>query len=138
LVAVLYVFSQLRQENSKEYHKFKPLSVVPEEQIIKNSRWDRVLDHLASDNPNDWRLAVLEADIILDDIVETMYLPGDTLGERLRAVENSDFLTIDKAWEAHKVRNKLAHEGSDFILTQREAKRIISLYEEVFKEFHAI
>jgi ribosomal protein L14E/L6E/L27E len=67
-----------------------------------------------------------------------MYLPGDTLGERLKAVEQSDFDTIDKAWEAHKVRNKLAHEGGDFILTQREAKRIIALYKDVFDEFRMI
>lgn len=138
LVGIVYVFTRLRYENAKEYHLFKPLSVVPEEQEIKNSRWDRVMEHLNSDNPNDWRLAVLEADIILDDIVETMYLPGSTLGERLQRVERSDFETIDQAWEAHKMRNKLAHEGGDYVLTQREAKRIIGLYKQVFEEFHAI
>ena len=138
LVGVVYVFTQLRHEDSKEYHMFKPLSVVPEELLVKNSRWERVLEHLNSDNPNDWRLAVLEADIILDDIVETMYLPGETLGERLKSVERSDFQTIDQAWEAHKMRNKLAHEGGDYVLTQREAKRIVGLYKQVFEEFHAI
>ena len=138
LVGVVYVFTRLRRINKIEYHKYKPLSVVPQELQVKNDRWNRVLEHLDSGSPNDWRLAILEADILLDDIVETMYLPGDTLGERLKAVERSDFETIDQAWEAHKVRNKLAHEGGDYVLTQREAKRVINLYKQVFDEFHFI
>ena len=109
---------------------YKQLSVVAEEGVVKNSRWDRALEQLESDNPNDWRLPILEADILLDDVVETMYLPGNTLGERLKSVERSDFTTINEAWEAHKVRNKLAHVGGDYILTQREAKRVVNLYKQ--------
>ena len=60
---------------------------------------------------------------------------GDTLGERLKNTSKADFKTIDVAWEAHKIRNAIAHEGSDFLLSQRESKRIIGLYETVFKEF---
>src|SRR3990167_5557173 len=84
------------------------------------------------------RLAVLEADVLLDEMVTHMGYHGDSLGERLRSVEKSDFVTLDKAWEAHAVRNKIAHEGSAFPLANREAKRVIGLYEEVFREFHYI
>ena len=65
-------------------------------------------------------------------------LHGDTIGDKLKAVEKSDFLTIDNAWEAHKARNQIAHDGADFQLNQREAMRIISLYESVFREFQMI
>ena len=73
---------------------------------------------------------------MLTDIVSRMGYSGEGLGEQLKQVEKSDFTTLDKAWEAHKVRNTIAHEGGDFILTQREARRIIGLYEDVFREFH--
>jgi hypothetical protein len=36
------------------------------------------------------------------------------------------------------VRNKIAHEGSDFVLSKQEAERTIGLYEEVFSEFNYI
>ncbi len=101
----------------------------------KNVRWEQILKHVASENPNDWRLAIIEADIILDEMVKSMGYAGESLGERLKRVEQSDFNSIEAAWEAHKVRNRIAHSGSDFILTQREARRIISLYEQVFREF---
>lgn len=103
-----------------------------------NPKWERAVAHLESENPSDWRLAILEADIMLDEMVAGMALLGDNLGERLRNVERSDFLTIDRAWEAHKVRNQIAHEGADFLLSEREAKRVLALYRDVFNEFHYI
>ena len=101
-------------------------------------RWEQVLTHLNSDKESDWRLAVLEADVLLDEMLTNMRYHGDSLGEKLKSVEKSDFLTLDSAWEAHAVRNKIAHEGASFALTEREARRVIKLYEEVFKEFHYI
>ena len=101
-------------------------------------KWEQILKLSESSNHSDWRLAIIEADIILDDLLEKMRLPGETMGEKLKAIEKSDFVTLDEAWEAHKARNMIAHEGSNFLLNQRETRRIISLYEAVFKEFHLI
>jgi hypothetical protein len=103
-----------------------------------NERWERVLHHINSLNPSDWRQAIIEADVMLDELLKASGYHGDTLGERLKSVEPSDFLTIDAAWEAHKVRNRLAHEGSDFLLTDRDAKKTIAQFESVFKEFKII
>ena len=104
----------------------------------KNERWLRVLGHLESESHAEWRTAILEADIILDEMTIKMGYHGDTLGERMNGVEISDFLTINQAWEAHKVRNVIAHQGSGYILSRREAKRIIDLYRQVFEEFNFI
>lgn len=101
-------------------------------------KWQEIIKHVESENPANWRLAIIEADIILDDLLSMLKLPGETIGDKLKAVEPSDFLTLDQAWEAHKARNQIAHQGSEFLLNQREAHRIISLYEAVFKEFHLI
>ena len=103
-----------------------------------NPRWQRVIDHLESTRQNDWKLAILEADIMLDDMLEAMGYHGESMGDKLKQVEKSDFNTIEKAWEAHKVRNLIAHEGADYQLTQQEAIRIIQLYKDVFEEFYFI
>lgn len=103
-----------------------------------NPRWLKIIQNINSDNPSDWRLAILECDIILDEMLSKMSYHGETLSDKLKAVEKSDFLTIDKAWEAHRVRNVIAHEGGNFIVTEREAKRVVGLYGEVFKEFRYI
>jgi hypothetical protein len=108
---------------------------------VKNpteGRWAKIVKLSESENQSDWRLAIIEADIILDELLDKLQLPGDTMGEKLKAVEKSDFTTIESAWEAHKTRNMIAHNGSDFLINQREIHRVISLYEAVFKEFYLI
>lgn len=105
---------------------------------IKNGRWENVLNYLASTNPSDWKLAVIEADSMLEDLTDQLDLEGENLGERLKVADKEKFETLDNAWEAHIVRNRIAHEGSKFDLTQREANRVAVLYENVFREFSII
>lgn len=104
----------------------------------KNERWLRVLQYLETESQAEWKTAIIEADVILDEMTVKMGYRGDTLGERLKSVEKSDFLTINKAWEAHKVRNAVVHDGSGYLLTKREVKRVIDLYRQIFEEFDFI
>ncbi len=113
-------------------------AITPDEPVIINHKWQRILAHIDSQNEGDWRLAILEADIMLDDLLDKLELPGETMGDKLKAIEKSDFTTLDNAWEAHKIRNQIAHEGVDFMLNQREARRVIELYRTVFEEFQII
>ncbi|MCD5382482.1 MAG: hypothetical protein LR017_04230 [Candidatus Pacebacteria bacterium] len=106
--------------------------------VAKDARWTDIESHVTTDNPNDWRLAIIEADIMLEDVLEQAGYVGTTLGERLKAARNNPFQTIDDAWEAHIVRNKIAHSGSDFVLTQKKAKDTITQFGRVFQEFGTI
>ena len=72
-------------------------------------RWEKINAHLHSEKESDWRLAVLEADIMLDEFVTNLGYQGDSLGEKLKRIEKSDFTTLYSAWEAHALRNKIAH-----------------------------
>lgn len=103
-----------------------------------NERWKDVEGKINSANPSDWRLAILEADIMLQDMLEQMGMPGATLGEKLKAADPSFFGTLQEAWAAHKIRNIIAHEGTAYNLTFNEARRAIDLYRRVFEEFFYI
>lgn len=103
-----------------------------------DKRWLSIQSRLSSGNDSDWRLAIIESDIILDEMLGRMGYVGDNIADKLKMVEKSDFNTIDIAWEAHKVRNRVAHDGSDFKLSKQEAERVVGLYQKVFEEFHFI
>lgn len=105
---------------------------------IVNEKWEKVIQHINSTNPSDWKLAILECDIMLYDILEKMGYMQESIGDKLKSIEPSDFTNIEAAWEAHKIRNQIAHEGSEFMINEREAKRVIGLYELVFREFEYI
>lgn len=99
------------------------------------SRFDDIKAHVSSENPNDWKLAIIEADIELERMLEAAGYPGTTIGEKLKAANRESFQTLEDAWEAHKVRNRIAHEGSDFVLTKKIAQETITRYQRVFTEF---
>lgn len=103
-----------------------------------NERWRRVQKLSNSESEGDWRMAIIEADTILEEMVNKMGYDGASLGEKMRQIEKSDFNTLNQAWEAHKVRNEIAHAGIDFALSEREKNRVIGLYKEVFEEFYYI
>jgi len=138
ITIIIYCLVRLYEIKKEDEEKMEAIIAFPPEATLKNERWQIVQDHVNSANPAEWRLAILEADNMLEEMVRRMGYRGENLGERLKAVEPSDFESIQSAWEAHKIRNRIAHEGSEFFLPQREARRIIGLYEQVFKEFSFI
>jgi hypothetical protein len=102
--------------------------------IKKTSRLDDVYKHIASVNPNDWKLAIIEADIVLDETLKQLGYSGGSLGERLKSISPQQMTSLHDAWEAHKVRNRIAHDGADFVLTHRMAEETINRYRRVFSE----
>jgi len=125
----------LRKEEIAELRK--AVKNINTEVGQRTLQWQALVDKLNSDNVSDWKLAIIEADVMLDELVTKMGYQGANLGEKLKSVEPSDFLTLQDAWEAHKVRNAIAHEGG-YELTKREARRVLNLFEKVFREFHFV
>ncbi len=101
-------------------------------------RWQEIQQHLHDENPNSWKIGIIEADIFLEEILNENGYVGVTIGEKLKGANASSFTTIQDAWDAHKVRNEIAHTGGDFILTKRIAQDTLTRYERVFREFGAI
>lgn len=138
----LFRVHQIRKQEEKEIHEIAASNNASAEQMDVapgTRKWKQVIEHSSSADESQWRLAILEADIILDEIVYEHFGDlGETLGERLKKVDRSDFRTIDKAWEAHRIRNAIAHEGSAFTLTERDLRQTLNLYKDVFEEFHYI
>jgi len=115
-----------------------PIGEAPATVDVSNRRWKNVQTLINSHNLNDWRQAIIESDIMLDEMLDKMGYHGNSIGDKLKQIEPSDFLTLNQAWEAHKVRNQIAHKGGNYILSRDEAEKVISLYSEVFKEFYYI
>ncbi|MBU3668975.1 MAG: hypothetical protein FGM57_03340 [Candidatus Taylorbacteria bacterium] len=109
--------------------------VVPSE---PDPRWAEITRHIESHNQSDWRIAIIEADILLQDMLTQMGYQGTSIGEMLKQVDPQNFLTLDDAWKAHKIRNMIAHGGTGYELTREEAERAIRMYQRVFEEFYFI
>jgi endonuclease/exonuclease/phosphatase family metal-dependent hydrolase len=140
------IYYSMKIYNLHKHDNILKFATPPPEEIhnlkmapdIMKQRWNRVVEHISSTADNDWKLAILEADIMLDEMLDRQGYHGESLGDKLKKVETADFDSINEAWEAHKIRNQIAHEGSAFMLSQRQAKETVGMYEKVFREFRMI
>lgn len=122
-----------------EDEKYSPIPVEEIEAKEKMVQWQVVLNHVNSESPAEWKLGILEADNMLDEILDAEGWRGESLGERLKAMDASGLTSYQDAWEAHKVRNQIAHEGAatmDF--SKKMARDTILKFEKVFKELKYI
>ena len=126
------------QHEIKEYARRqaeKASELQEGEGVSKNERWNKTLTYLFSDSSSDWKLAVIEADAMLASLMTDLGYKGEDLGERLKMANQENFPSLTLAWEVHTIRNRIAHEGLTFELSQHEAKRVIALYEQIFRQY---
>lgn len=105
------------------------------DEYIAHPKWAIVESYMSDSHESMWRIGLLEADNMLASVLRARGYMGKDIGEML---VSANFKTIGDAWEAHKVRNRIAHEGVNFHLTEREAKRIYNLYQNVFIDLNVI
>lgn len=104
--------------------------------VEHSTEWQDILDHVDGENESEWKLALIEADKILENLLRENGYDGVSIGERLKAAEGVGGLkSLQDAWTAHKIRNRIAHE-TGFVLTKREARIAIESYKKVFEELH--
>jgi hypothetical protein len=139
-IIVVYSWIRLTQVDKRRKERLKQGLVVPGAATIlpENVRWEHVKTLMASANENDWRQAIIEADIILEEMLTIQGYHGEGVGEKLKQVEPADMYSLNDAWSAHKVRNAIAHAGSGYTLTERDARVAIAQFENVFREHNLI
>lgn len=135
---ILYYLYRIKQFQSIEEQKFQANFDKHEVGIHANGRWDMVIAHATSDNPAEWRIAILEADAMLDELLRELGYTGAGVGEMLQQADRGSMSTLQDAWDAHKIRNKIAHEGINFGLSENLTNKTINLYRRVFEEFGKI
>lgn len=138
LLWMIYSLVKKHEIDKENERKFKEHFIRPEVSAPRNPAWERIQKLFESSNPSDWRIAIIEADILLDQLITRLGYPGETMGERMQHMSAADFPMINAAWEAHKIRNRIAHEGSEYHLDAREAHMVYRLYEAVFRDAHFI
>ncbi len=145
LIGIIYSVEKLRILKKKDAIKYD-LKIEPAFEDVKPpegradlaAQWEKVSALLNSPNQNDWKQAILEADTMLDEVLNGLGYQGESIGEKLKRVQPGELKNIQEAWDAHKVRNRIAHDGSAFQLTHHEANQTIHMYRKVFEEFYYI
>lgn len=138
IILIIYVSLKSKDLDEKINASFDNHFIKPSLKSRTNERWEKIKQLFRSGDPASWRIAIIEADSMLEQMLITLGYEGSSVAERLKKVEPSDFPTLQYAWEAHKVRNKIAHEGMNYRVGPEDAARVMRLYEFVFQDASVI
>lgn len=118
-----------------EHEKYRPVDLEEVAAKEKFIQWQVVLDHVNSESPAEWKLAILEADNMLDEILEDQGYVGKTLADKLKAMSPTKMASYNEVWDAHKLRNEIAHGGAiDMELSKKAARDAVAQFGNAFKE----
>lgn len=140
-IGILYVFNAVSVIDTKQKSKWhrEPVKQPEDPSLLRRKEmWNEVVKRLSTPFEADWKLAILEADTILSDLLIDLGYTGETLADKLKKISKEKMVTLDNAWSAHRMRNRVAHEGPSMTLTKDEAERTLELYRRVFNEFNYI
>ncbi|OGL79042.1 hypothetical protein A3E39_02235 [Candidatus Uhrbacteria bacterium RIFCSPHIGHO2_12_FULL_60_25] len=99
------------------------------------ARWEEI-EKIGASSVMGGKMAIVEADKLLDSSLKSMTIPGETLGERLKFASYK-YPELRKVWFAHKLRNQLVHEAS-FEISVSQAKAALHEYKKALRVIHVL
>ena len=99
-------------------------------------KWKIIELYVANKDEASYRLAIIEADKLLDYVLQLMSMPGKDFRERLNFATRKYKKLRAVGW-AHGLRNKVVHE-TNFDLNSRSARAAIKAFKKALREVGAI
>jgi len=118
--------------NAVEFLNYQPYGVKK-----ASKQWEKTKKRLEGGLESEYKLAIIEADSMIDEVLKRIGHKGETLGDRLKELTPDLLSNINDIWEAHKIRNNIVHDP-DYKLSLREAQKAIEIYEKALTDLGAI
>ncbi len=119
-------------ENYSEFRKTKPYLKVD-----LSKEWKDVVKHAKGEKEAERKMAVIEADDMVDSVLLKIGYSGETLLDKLAKLNKEIIPNIEEVKEAHRKRRDIAYDPNKSI-SREEAEEIVSVYEEVFKDLRIL
>jgi len=116
----------------KEFLRYKPFYV---EKFLP--KWKKIEKRLESEIEADLKLAVIEADELLNKAMEEIGYQGKDLTEKLEKVTEDVISNLEELKEARKVKEDIIQDPS-YRLSKEEAKRVLKVYEKSLRDLQAL
>ncbi|MGW8185187.1 MAG: hypothetical protein ACWGHO_03720 [Candidatus Moraniibacteriota bacterium] len=100
-------------------------------------RWQEIENRLKLEDNMQNKIAILEADKLVDEILLNIGYKGSNMKERLDKANANQIEEIDNLIEAHDIRNKIIYDNN-FYLDNEESQRVIRLYREFLDNLEII
>lgn len=98
-----------------------------------DERWKKIVEMFQSGLESNYKLAIVEADAMLDRVLKKIGYKGDTLEEKLQKVGEDVLSNPNEILTAHRICSDIIRDPS-YSLNREEAKKVLLVYKRAFKE----
>lgn len=99
--------------------------------------WSIIMRRMSTTREAEYKMAIIEADKLFDDLLQKMGYKGEDMGERLQQITPEQLSNISAIWKSHKVRNLISHD-TQYHLSFSDAQWVIKNYEDAFVELQVL
>jgi len=99
--------------------------------------WDKIEKRLLTENFAQYKVAILEADNLVDEILLKIGYKGNNMVERLKDADSQQIEEVDDILKSHQIRNKIIQD-KNFIINKKEAEQAIKPYRSFLENFEII
>lgn len=100
-------------------------------------KWHMIEKRLNSRDETNYKMAVIEADKLLDRLLELAGYSGKSMGERLKQLTPAQISNLDAIWRAHKLRNNIVHD-IDRKIKYNNACQAIEAFKKALEELEVL
>ena len=102
-------------------------------------KWQEIQQLMFQGKPSAYKVAVMEADKLVDYVLKAKVGSDGTMADRLKRSQKlfSSYLDYQNLWSAHKTRNLIAHEATHELLFP-EVKKTIAYFEKALRDLGAL
>ncbi|MGB3988405.1 MAG: hypothetical protein WBK67_01785 [Minisyncoccales bacterium] len=119
-------------EDISEFVKFQPYG---SDKYVKE--WRKIAKRLNSGIEAEFKLAIIETDAMLGEILQKMGYNEGSTEKSLSKVTDIEIQNIEELKEARQIRNGVVHDP-DYQLTKEKAKEVMDIYQESFRNLGVI
>jgi hypothetical protein len=118
-------------QNIIEFFTYRPYG-----SIKLKSKWLKIASRLESGVDSEYKLAVIEADSLFDEVLKNIGYKGEDLTEKLSKIKKDVLPSLDEIVKSHKIRDNIVHDPS-YNLTYEEGKKVLEAFRKGLEELDA-
>jgi hypothetical protein len=124
--------------------RYAYLNTLLEGQEFKNiksgvfqTRWDNVKNLIGTEDPDNWKAAVLESSVMLNEVLEIIGYEGETLGKKISGLTTEQLENLETIKKANEAKNEIVRNG-EYRITKEEAEKLVDTFGNALRFFEAV
>lgn len=135
VVTILTFIKAIKLRPKFAHDNSVPMMTIKRAELLE--KWIQIRNKYDSGSVDNSKVAIIQADALVDTILKNAGLDGEHMADRLMNIDRSELHCLEDIWTSHKIRNNVVHTDG-FELSSELSDKAMRGYEKFMKELNII